>query len=85
MCACLQCFVGDEAVAWLVQSGKCRDKLEAVIIGNMMLKEGFFHHVLVSVRLLSALQYCHCSVLSKAIASNATQCYRLLADTQLYR
>jgi Domain found in Dishevelled, Egl-10, and Pleckstrin (DEP) len=43
-----QCFVGDEAVAWLVSSGKCRDKLEAVIIGNMMLKEGFFHHVLVS-------------------------------------
>ncbi|KAG5193092.1 hypothetical protein JKP88DRAFT_240736 [Tribonema minus] len=41
-----KCFVGSEAVRWMVSSRHCRDELEAVIVGNMMLKEGFFHHVM---------------------------------------
>lgn len=39
------CFVGSEAVAWLVSSGHATDIAEALVVGNLMLKENIFFHV----------------------------------------
>jgi pyruvate/2-oxoglutarate dehydrogenase complex dihydrolipoamide dehydrogenase (E3) component len=41
-----KCFVGSEAVAQIVQEGIAGDEDDAVRIGNMLLNEGVFHHVL---------------------------------------
>ncbi|MFC1814732.1 FAD-containing oxidoreductase [Thermodesulfobacteriota bacterium] len=40
-----QCFVGSEAVQKLVDEGIAGDEEDAVLIGNMMLDAGVFHHV----------------------------------------
>ncbi|KAG5176016.1 kinase-like domain-containing protein [Tribonema minus] len=40
-----KCFVGSDAVRWLVASKHCFDSTEAVRLGNLMLKHGLFHHV----------------------------------------
>jgi hypothetical protein len=40
------CFVGQEAVSWLVDNKYAPDRGEAIVLGNLMLKDGFFHHVL---------------------------------------
>ncbi|MGD8241963.1 MAG: FAD-dependent oxidoreductase, partial [Desulfobacterales bacterium] len=41
-----KCFVGNEAVAQLVDAGIALDAEDAVRIGNMLLDAGVFHHVL---------------------------------------
>mmetsp|Transcript_18783 Transcript_18783/g.46136 ORF Transcript_18783/g.46136 Transcript_18783/m.46136 type:complete len:670 (-) Transcript_18783:37-2046(-) len=41
-----QCFVGSEAVQWLVSSGAAANESDAVNIGNAMMNAGVFHHVL---------------------------------------
>ncbi|MDJ0668874.1 MAG: FAD-containing oxidoreductase, partial [Desulfobacterales bacterium] len=41
-----KCFVGNEAVAQLIEEGIARDAEDAVRIGNMLLDAGVFHHVL---------------------------------------
>ncbi len=41
-----KCFVGNEAVAQLVEEGIALDAEDAVRIGNMLLDAGVFHHVL---------------------------------------
>lgn len=40
-----QCFVGSEAVRWLVDSGIAADVDQAVALGNALLDEGVIHHV----------------------------------------
>ncbi|QDG54974.1 FAD-containing oxidoreductase [Persicimonas caeni] len=40
------CFVGEEACAWMVEAGVARDIEEAERIGNLLLEAGVFHHVL---------------------------------------
>ncbi|KAG2440245.1 hypothetical protein HXX76_004357 [Chlamydomonas incerta] len=39
------CFVGQEAVAWLVAAGAAAGPAEAVALGNSMMEAGLFHHV----------------------------------------
>ncbi|KAG2489881.1 hypothetical protein HYH03_011683 [Edaphochlamys debaryana] len=39
------CFVGQEAVAWLVQSGHASSPADAIRLGNLMMTHGLFHHV----------------------------------------
>mmetsp|Transcript_16424 Transcript_16424/g.19617 ORF Transcript_16424/g.19617 Transcript_16424/m.19617 type:complete len:389 (+) Transcript_16424:110-1276(+) len=39
------CFVGSEAVSWLVEKKISPDREAAVELGNLMLKEGILHHV----------------------------------------
>ena len=41
-----KCFVGSEACDWMVGSGLASDYEQAVLIGNMLLADGVFHHVL---------------------------------------
>ena len=41
-----RCFVGAEACAWMVESGMASDYEQAALIGNMLMDEGVFHHVL---------------------------------------
>ncbi|KAK3283649.1 hypothetical protein CYMTET_8665 [Cymbomonas tetramitiformis] len=36
------CFVGSQAIKWLVSVGPARDVLDALLIGNMMLRQGIF-------------------------------------------
>ena len=40
-----QCFLGSEAVAWLVGAGKAKDAAEALKIGHQMGRLGLFKHV----------------------------------------
>lgn len=40
-----RCFVGAEACDWLVESGAAVDREQAVVIGNILLNAGVFHHV----------------------------------------
>ncbi len=40
-----RCFVGLEAVQWLVNAGAAADDEEAVFLGNQMLQLGLLHHV----------------------------------------
>ena len=40
-----RCFVGEEAVAWLVSEGLADDVDAAVTLGNRLLDQGLFHHV----------------------------------------
>jgi hypothetical protein len=40
-----RCFVGVEAVQWLVNAGAAADDEEAVFLGNQMLQLGLLHHV----------------------------------------
>jgi hypothetical protein len=39
------CFLGDEAVQWLVSSGQATNPMEALAIGNAMIRAGFMQHV----------------------------------------
>ncbi|MFW2368490.1 MAG: FAD-containing oxidoreductase [Desulforhopalus sp.] len=39
------CFVGNEAVSTLIESGLAADEDDAVRLGNVMLHSGIFHHV----------------------------------------
>lgn len=39
------CFVGLEAVQWLIASGAAATEAEAVDLGNQMLHLGLLHHV----------------------------------------
>jgi pyruvate/2-oxoglutarate dehydrogenase complex dihydrolipoamide dehydrogenase (E3) component len=39
------CFVGIEAVDWLVSDGVARDREQAVMVGNVLYQAGYFHHV----------------------------------------
>ncbi len=39
------CFVGEEAVAKLIEKGVAVDEQDAVQLGNLMLQAGIFHHV----------------------------------------
>ncbi len=39
------CFVGEEAVQKLIESGMAADEQDAVRLGNLMLQGGIFHHV----------------------------------------
>ncbi|MGM0557770.1 MAG: FAD-containing oxidoreductase [Myxococcota bacterium] len=39
------CFVGTEAVDWLVSSGIARDRSQAILVGNILHQAGYFHHV----------------------------------------
>jgi pyruvate/2-oxoglutarate dehydrogenase complex dihydrolipoamide dehydrogenase (E3) component len=41
-----KCFVGSEACAWMIDAGIASDADQAVLIGNMLLNAGMFHHVL---------------------------------------
>jgi len=40
-----QCFVGSEAVLWLVSKGKCSSRQDAVKLGQKFMDEGLFCHV----------------------------------------
>jgi hypothetical protein len=41
-----QCFVGREAVEWMVKSGTAASEEKAVALGNLMLKKaGLIYHV----------------------------------------
>ena len=40
------CFVGREAVDWMIKSGTVEDRVEALQLGNQMLQAGLIHHVL---------------------------------------
>ncbi|MFP4600754.1 MAG: FAD-containing oxidoreductase, partial [Persicimonas sp.] len=40
------CFVGEEACRWMVDSGVAADIEQAELIGNVLLEAGVFHHVL---------------------------------------
>jgi len=39
------CFVGEEAVARLIETGMAADVEDAVRLGNLLMSEGIFHHV----------------------------------------
>lgn len=39
------CFVGEDAVSFMVEQGICDSAEEAVALGNQMLDEGLLHHV----------------------------------------
>jgi len=39
------CFVGNEAVQWFIKEGKCKTKEEAVLLGQKLMDEGIFCHV----------------------------------------
>ena len=41
-----QCFVGAEAVEWLVRAGEAESAEAAVALGNRMLRERIIYHVL---------------------------------------
>ena len=41
-----RCFVGNEAVDKLIEEGIASSEEDAVLIGNIVLRAGFFHHVL---------------------------------------
>jgi hypothetical protein len=45
------CFIGSEAVDWLVSSTTCKDRLEAVAVGNRLLTIGLFHHGRCNIKL----------------------------------
>lgn len=40
------CFIGSEAVDWLVESGRAHDRPQAVAMGNLLVEAGYLHHVL---------------------------------------
>ncbi|WP_136809276.1 FAD-containing oxidoreductase [Desulfosediminicola flagellatus] len=40
-----RCFVGEEAVQKLMESGLASDEEDAIRLGNILLESGFFHHV----------------------------------------
>ncbi|KJE92479.1 hypothetical protein CAOG_08700 [Capsaspora owczarzaki ATCC 30864] len=40
------CFVGKDAVAWMIQNGVAADEQGAIRVGNMMVTLDIFHHVL---------------------------------------
>lgn len=40
------CFVGFEAVEWLLEKGKASNEEDAIRLGNSMMDAGVFHHVL---------------------------------------
>mmetsp|Transcript_1438 Transcript_1438/g.2879 ORF Transcript_1438/g.2879 Transcript_1438/m.2879 type:complete len:176 (-) Transcript_1438:412-939(-) len=40
------CFIGREAVDWMVDTGAVVDRVEALILGNYMIGVGLIHHVL---------------------------------------
>mmetsp|Transcript_43013 Transcript_43013/g.69312 ORF Transcript_43013/g.69312 Transcript_43013/m.69312 type:complete len:513 (-) Transcript_43013:75-1613(-) len=40
-----QCFVGSEAVSWIVSSGFAKNRADAVILGNAVMRKGYFSHV----------------------------------------
>jgi potassium-dependent mechanosensitive channel len=39
------CFVGSDAVSWMLRSGLAGSVYEAVELGNAMLRLGLLHHV----------------------------------------
>ena len=39
------CFIGSDAVQWLLDSGHARDETEAVNIGKKLVRFGMIHHV----------------------------------------
>ncbi len=39
-----KCFIGSEAIDWLVNNRHCTRE-EAITIGNILVKKGIFHHV----------------------------------------
>jgi pyruvate/2-oxoglutarate dehydrogenase complex dihydrolipoamide dehydrogenase (E3) component len=41
-----ECFVGEEACAWMVGAGMAGDVEEAELIGNLLMEAGVLHHVL---------------------------------------
>uniref|UniRef100_A0A7S0N715 DEP domain-containing protein n=1 Tax=Pyramimonas obovata TaxID=1411642 RepID=A0A7S0N715_9CHLO len=41
-----ECFVGSDAVAWLVRAGEAASEEAAIALGNRMLKAGLMYHVL---------------------------------------
>ena len=40
-----QCFIGEEAVSWMIHGKIATDNEHALRIGNDMMKLGLFHHV----------------------------------------
>jgi pyruvate/2-oxoglutarate dehydrogenase complex dihydrolipoamide dehydrogenase (E3) component len=40
-----QCFIGSEAVVWMLSNDIAKDEEDAVRLGNMLLNSGMFHHV----------------------------------------
>ena len=39
------CFLGKDAVTWLVESDACESREEACVLGSAMVTAGYFHHV----------------------------------------
>ena len=39
------CFLGKDAITWLVKSGTAGSREEAAVIGSAMITAGYFHHV----------------------------------------
>lgn len=46
LCIFQACFIGSEAVAWMLSSGVASNEAEAVQLGNMLLQEKLIAHVL---------------------------------------
>lgn len=41
-----KCFVGSEACGWLIKQGLASDVPQAIVLGDLMIQQGLFHHVL---------------------------------------